>query len=501
MQTGYDLAISFGSACSCTQVLRSAGLQFTTFPFDWITIRDKPADVRFRADVVKEEFRDWFRKDFFEYAGTKSWHLKDFYRNRQTGIIFNHEFPKGVPFDESFPEAKARSDRRIERLFRCIRSSERVLIVRIDRPDQEYPTGEDDCRYVREVLSAKFPGVAFDMLLLTCQPGVSFAERSEAEPDPGLLHISFDYKSYAPEAQTYTPDMEMLTGLLRSRFTVRDYRTAAERKREAKRIRKEKYARFGARNWLHYRWLRFWTKQVARFRQREIRLAANRRQEFDQIVPMGVNCEVAFRGVCCWGNVDSSLFAWSRYDDLEHLIALLGDLDRIFSGAVTLHDASKMWHCEVTNFFIHGKLKWGRAGSPPPREEVVAADLEDTKGRLAHLREKFRAYACNGQSTLFAMRLRETDQNSVQLASRLDRLEACLEALGARNWKLLVICERPYLSRMPAGPRRIFRAVRAFSPGNRVTDQAAGDPIGWQAIFSEFAPAVIKAKSHAYKFE
>ena len=74
--------------------------------------------------------------------------------------------------------------------------------------------------------------------------------------------------------------------------------------------------------------------------------------------------------------------------------------------------------------------------------------------------------------------------------------------LGAKNWKLLVVCQSSDLKKMPpASEHRIFRCVKAFNPIAKVTHRDLGDPVGWNAIFSEFAPAKILPKAHAFKFE
>ena len=477
-------------------------MQYSSFPFDWITIRDRPSDIRFRADVVCDDFRDWFNGDYFEFAGGKPWHPKDFYRNTKTGIIFNHEFPKGVPFAESFPPAKARYDRRIARFFRCIGESKRVLAVRLDRPDQEYPTSEDDCRYARRRLSEKFPGVRFDVLLLSCEPGLPYERRREVRVEDGIEHITFDYKSREPEAQTYTPDMAFLVRWFADRFQVRDYRTPEERAARHRRELEAKYAQYGATTAFGY-WCRRRLKRLSdRIRSLGTAFAAVRRRKFDQIIPLGVNCDVAFRFFCSWGFVESSLFAWSRCDDLDHLVRILGDFDKLFAGEAELELRSRMWRCLNTGLYMHGRFRRAKSpSSPPPLEEAQRADLADLRGRVGHLREKFRQYVASGRSTLFVHRLRESDETAPDLAERLDRLERVLVGFGARNWTLLVICESKHLKRMPKGGHRVFRAVRKFNPGNRVTDKHDGDEVGWKTVFAEFAPATILPKRHAFKFE
>jgi len=500
MCTSYDFIFSIGSACSCTQVLRAAGLQHGTFPFDWITIRDRPADIRFRADLMADDFNDWFTREAMSFRQSPSWHLCDFYRDTKMGITFNHDFPKGVPFDEAFDAARARYDRRIARLFRCIRTSQKVLAVRIDRPDQEYPTTFEDCRYVCKRLSEKFPGVRFEVLLLTCQEGVPFEQRREVS-EGDVTQVTFDYKSRAPEAQTYTPDMALLAQYFRERYVVRDYRTKEERHAEQRRVRQARYEKYDANGWLSYRIARLTRQFSDHIRSLGIERLRKNGCKYDHVVPLGMNCEVAFRFFCSWHFVESSLFAWSRVEGLDHLSRVLDNLDELFSGSATLEPRSRMWQCDRTKVYLHGRFRAGKPGSPPPLEEAQKADLQDLRGRVGHLREKFRNYLRDDKSTLFVYRLNESDGVGTSLNERLERLERSLAALGAKNWKLLVICEADALSKMPSGEHRQFRAVRKFNPSNRVTDASLGDKVGWQRIFAEFGPVKVLEQRHRFKFE
>jgi len=223
-----------------------------------------------------------------------------------------------------------------------------------------------------------------------------------------------------------------------------------------------------------------------------------RRHRFAQIVPLGVNCETAFRFYRRWGFVDSSLAAWAQLYDLDTTVRMLRDLNAVMAGPATFEPSSKMWKCGNCGVKFHGKLKYGRADTP----EEIAADLADLKSRVAHLREKLVRYAVHDSETLFAHRLSERDEREPnRLGARLDALEDALVRLGARNWKLLVICETAYAAALPQGAHRVFRTVRQFNPTDNVTNPDLGDGIGWQAIFTEFAPAKIQPKKHAFKFE
>ena len=223
-----------------------------------------------------------------------------------------------------------------------------------------------------------------------------------------------------------------------------------------------------------------------------------RRNCFAQIVPVGVNCEVAFRFYSRWGFVDSSLAAWAQLYDLDTTVRMLRNLSAVMTGEATFEPQSKMWKCGNTGVKFHGKLEYGHVDTP----DEIAADLADLRGRVAHLREKLVRSAANEAETLFIHRLSEGDERETgRLADRLDALEAALAGLGARNGRLLVICEEPFLTDMPRGPNRIFRSVRRFNPTDDVTNADLGDGIGWQAIFTEFAPAKVLPKRHGFKFE
>jgi len=228
--------------------------------------------------------------------------------------------------------------------------------------------------------------------------------------------------------------------------------------------------------------------------------ARRSRKRFEQIVILGVNCEAAFRFVCKWDFLDSSLFAWTNTLGLKNLARALARFDGIGTGEMTLHEASRMWRCENSGVYFHGKLH-ARPGTSGPTDEERAADLADLRSRIAHLKEKFLAYARNEKSTLFVYKLSPDEAALADLGANLDALEAALRNLGARNAHLLVVCERALLDRMPAGPGRSFRAVRRYNPGNSVTSRKKGDPAGWRRIFSEFAPAHVLKRAHKFKYE
>lgn len=127
----YDLIISIGQACSCTESLRARNLQKFSYPLDWLY----GATFLERVDLVASHFNRFFEKDDFKFVERLDNHPFDIYQNTFNGLVFNHDFPKNVPLELSFPELKAKYDRRINRLLDTINTSQNVLFVYIESGD------------------------------------------------------------------------------------------------------------------------------------------------------------------------------------------------------------------------------------------------------------------------------------------------------------------------------------------------------------------------------
>ena len=250
----YDFIFGLGRACACSQTLRKAGLQHLSLPWDWIAVdfdHDAP-DLLDRVDTICNDFKDWFNREDFVYISPNAGPGKDQYKNSRSGVIFLHDFPKGVPLDESFPSIKEKYERRISRFVQLIRSAQRpILIVCMDSP-MASPTPLDDCRKARERLAAHFPGAKFEFQKITLEPGRKVSDRIDETVEDGLYHIAFDYKDYRPGRKEYDVDQATVAALLKERFAVRDYRTKDEIRAMRERTRQIKMREAGATNRLEY---------------------------------------------------------------------------------------------------------------------------------------------------------------------------------------------------------------------------------------------------------
>lgn len=502
----YDFAFGLGIVCSCSETLRAAGLQFLSFPYDWITIAtDEPQavdhDVICRAEQICDEFSTWFQPGDFTFKKHLPEIGKDQYVNTRLNLIFNHDFLSSIPFEQALPDVTKKYQRRCRRLIEGIRAAKRVLLLHVDRPDKPSERlSTETAQRVRTMLADHFKGTTFDFFLFSYEKGRAFADRQTERIDNGLTRVTFDYRDYSPGKQPHQVNLHLTGDLLANEVRVRDYRTCAEKRKfhEQKWAKRCKTAGVADRR----AFLMAQLRGVLR-RCYDLTLAALvarlKRKTFDQIVILGFNCEAAFRFVCKWDFLDSSLLAWANSLTLDNLIRSLGNFDGIGTGEMTFHVPSQMWRCSNSGIYFHGKL---HASDPTKTTQAERdADLDDLRARLAHLKEKFRTYATNGKPTLFVYKLTSDDQLRADLGERLDALEAALRTLGANNAHLLVICEHRRLSSMPAGLNRSFRSVLRFNPGNDVTNRRKGDPSGWNRIYSEFAPAVVHKRAHKFKYE
>ena len=505
MSKTYDLIVPLGFACSCSQILRRAGLQLASFPWDWVGT-PPPSE---RCRLICTGFKDWMNLEDLQWAGKNDTFGHEEVRNVRTGLIIMHDFAQGVSIEEQYPAIAEKYTRRIARLDKLLKESKKILLVHIDTPVSPRPLPVEDCQKAIETMAAKYPNAEFNFLLLNLEPGRSIENRVDETPLPGVRRIAFDFKGYAPGTPAYGIEINMIADLLEREYRVRDYRTKEEiasfnKARNAKRRQKmeRKMAELGATTPLQY-WLyrarRVFRKVLCHVGPRAI-AARLRQRKYAQIVLLGMNCDLPFRFYRRWGFVDSSLFAWANSKDLATLTSALGKIDTLADGKFEVSERSRMWLNVDTGILFHGKLNW-EEGTGTPSQAELDKDLADLRERLRHLAEKLRRCLSNEEETLVVHRLSEEDAGAPDLAARLAAFEDAISRLGAKNWRHLVICRASDLAKMPSSEHRIFRAVKAFNPLAKVTSADLGDPVGWNAIFSEFAPAKILPKAHGFKFE
>jgi len=234
----YDFIVGIGGACCCSQALRSAGLQFASFPFDWVA----HSDVRVRANQVRDDFADWLPKDALEPFQFETTNTGVVMRNVRTGIVFPHDFHRDVPFDAEWPQVAGKYRRRADRMARLVAAAKRVLVVWVDVKLSPF-AADEDCAYALDVFRKRWPGTAFELLHLRHEEGRAPADRTDREAD-GVRTVAFDYRDHAHKY--WIADHELIGRWLRREYAVADYRTPEEKANGRKIAKAKKYGRFHA---------------------------------------------------------------------------------------------------------------------------------------------------------------------------------------------------------------------------------------------------------------
>ena len=348
MTKTYDLVVPLGFACSCSQALRRAGLQFASFPWDWVGT--PPASER--CEFICNGFKDWMNLEDLKWAGKNDTFGHEEVRNIRTSHFFMHDFVHGVPLEEQYPAIMAKYARRISRLDRLLKESEKVLLVHIDTPVSPRPLPPEDCLKAMEIMSAKYPNAEFNFLLVNLEPGRPIENRIDETPTPGLRRIAFDFKSREPDAPVFGVDIDTLANLLKAECSVRDYRSkeeiaAYEEMRRGKRGKKlrRKMEEIGASTMPQYvlrRIRRVWRRVLSAIGPKAIGARAAQRK-YEQLLLLGATRETAFRFKARWGFVDASLFSAASSDNLATLADALKQPDAIAKGAFTLEERKQAW--------------------------------------------------------------------------------------------------------------------------------------------------------------
>lgn len=240
----YDLAFSIGAVCACSQSLRRAGMQYASFPYDWVVLPAVPERMRLLVDG----FRDFMPLDKMVRSGVNEENHHDIYVNSETGMLFVHDFPQGIPIEQVIGEVREKYRRRAERLLGMLERGGDILLLYLTIPNE---SRLPDSEFVEslEIISRRFPNCRFDLLCLS-QKSTGFS--GVDNPSPHLFRADFDYQSKVPGSENIA-DEHVVAGVLKKIVrAVRDYRTAAERARYKVEKRKKEYALFKAENRVQY---------------------------------------------------------------------------------------------------------------------------------------------------------------------------------------------------------------------------------------------------------
>lgn len=220
---------------------------------------------------------------------------------------------------------------------------------------------------------------------------------------------------------------------------------------------------------------------------------------YSHILPLGFNCELAYRFYREFRFLDSSLFAWSLSESLPELVAALGIFDELFSGEVIYEEEYRLFRCMNTRIMLHGRetmTKWMSRC-----EDILESQKRELSGRVNHLKNKFLSQLQDPERTLCIYKVNTEECRKPGIVEGIGQLRNALAALGAVNTDLLIVCEEVVRDRLENLDGCFVRTIREFNPVDNVADSGIGDGAGWHRLYSEFRPVRLARKKHAFKFE
>ena len=163
--TKFDLVLPLGEDCACSSYLRRFVLQDYSYPFDWLAKSNFTA----RIELIVNNFDGFLEKsDLYEIP--KPEHLQSdkycrYFADRKFDFCYYHDFSANLPFERAYKETKEKYQRRIERMYKKINSSDKILFAYWSR-DKFNRLKEEDLTKAYDKLSNKFGADKIYLLII-----------------------------------------------------------------------------------------------------------------------------------------------------------------------------------------------------------------------------------------------------------------------------------------------------------------------------------------------
>lgn len=157
----YDYILPFGEVCFTATMMERLNLRMFSGPFDWMY----GGSFEDRFNIILGKFENYFNKEDFEFKDEGDGY--DVYMNKKTHICYNHDFPHGVSFDESYPVVAEKYKKRISRVFNKFKKGNKILLLYIDFPESRRSL--EDFEKIQDLfakLKDIYPGVDFSLYII-----------------------------------------------------------------------------------------------------------------------------------------------------------------------------------------------------------------------------------------------------------------------------------------------------------------------------------------------
>ncbi len=129
----FDFVCSLGGNCMAASQLRQRGLRTFSLPFDWLYIKDEQTLYKL-AECFKNNFKTFMLKENMRPVSQQEFPNNGhpdriFYQDMMSGYYFLNHFDKELDVDNEYEKVSKKIKRRIERLNRLIKKSNRILFL------------------------------------------------------------------------------------------------------------------------------------------------------------------------------------------------------------------------------------------------------------------------------------------------------------------------------------------------------------------------------------
>jgi len=242
----FDFVFGIGAACSCSRMLRERGLQYASFPLDWVgdPRMDAGEDLRLTSDLAAGGFKNWFEEENLERAPLYDSERYTSYFDRGSRLFFAHDFAPGGDMHGEYPKVREKYARRIARFAKVLSSARKALVVWVADPRGSGEAAEDDIAYSLNAFRKAYPKTEFRLLVVNCVHGVR-PEDMRVKRGDGYECLAFDYRVVTEGPPTWDVRTEMFAPIL-DRYSAADYRSRAEKRENARREKMRAYEKMKA---------------------------------------------------------------------------------------------------------------------------------------------------------------------------------------------------------------------------------------------------------------
>ena len=150
----FDAIISLGCDCQVASQLQLHGLRKYALPFDWLLT---PCITK----ILENKFEGFMTPDNFEFVVSETDGKYVLDKKYQTRLL--HDFKMQEDFLKDYEEIAAKYDRRIERLYNIISSSDNPLFIRKG-------LSKEQAIVLQEIISKMRDGRSFLLTVLNDEP-------------------------------------------------------------------------------------------------------------------------------------------------------------------------------------------------------------------------------------------------------------------------------------------------------------------------------------------